>query len=208
MVENDAPQVTSASAAKNEMPAWDDTQPSDVTVRGRCCKSRIAQARVFDSALSEPRAGRTSCLCRARAESRSAALLLVVRCASDAAVWGSSLLGRAALSVRSGRARPALVPPILTEDIVATGAAGDDPVRGRNDYTRCVASLVEAHPNMCRDVAEHAQPPSSSKSAGSDTRPASTVSSSSAASTGPAPRPPGRPERDRLRHRSLRETLR
>jgi hypothetical protein len=69
----------------------------------------------------------------------------------------SSLLGRAALCVRSGRARPALVPPILTEDIVGHPPGRDEPVRGRDDYTQCVASLVEAHPDMHRDVAEHVQ---------------------------------------------------
>jgi ketosteroid isomerase-like protein len=51
---------------------------------------------------------------------------------------------------------PSLVPPVLTEDVVGYWPALDEPVRGREDYTRCIAQLVEALPGMRLEVAEHA----------------------------------------------------
>ena len=33
----------------------------------------------------------------------------------------------------------------------------DEPVRGRADYTRCIAAIVEALPGMRLEVAEHAR---------------------------------------------------
>ena len=52
---------------------------------------------------------------------------------------------------------PALAPPILTEDVVGHWPGRDEPVRGRDDYTRCIAAIVQALPDMYMDVAEHAQ---------------------------------------------------
>lgn len=55
------------------------------------------------------------------------------------------------------RPDPSLVPPVLTEDVVGHWAGSDDPARGRDSYTRCVAALVEALPDLRLSVAEHAQ---------------------------------------------------
>jgi hypothetical protein len=52
---------------------------------------------------------------------------------------------------------PALVPAVLTEDVVGHWPGRDEPVRGRDDYTRCIAAIVEALPDMRLEVAEHAQ---------------------------------------------------
>jgi hypothetical protein len=52
---------------------------------------------------------------------------------------------------------PALVPAVLTEDVVGHWAGRDEPVRGREDYTACIAAIVEALPGMHLEVAEHAQ---------------------------------------------------
>jgi hypothetical protein len=52
---------------------------------------------------------------------------------------------------------PALVPPVLTEDVVGYWPGRDEPVRGRDEYTRCVAAIVEALPGMRLEVSEHAQ---------------------------------------------------
>jgi hypothetical protein len=52
---------------------------------------------------------------------------------------------------------PALVPPVLTEDVVGHWPGLDEPVRGRDDYTRCIAAIVEALPGMYMEVAEHAR---------------------------------------------------
>jgi len=52
---------------------------------------------------------------------------------------------------------PALVPPILTEDVVGYWPGRDEPVRGRDDYTRCIAAIVDALPDMYLEVAEHAR---------------------------------------------------
>lgn len=51
---------------------------------------------------------------------------------------------------------PALVPPVLTEDVVGHWAGRDEPVRGRDDYTACIAAAVKALPGMRLEVAEHA----------------------------------------------------
>jgi hypothetical protein len=52
---------------------------------------------------------------------------------------------------------PGLVPAVLTEDVVGHWAGRDEPVRGRDDYTRCIAALVEALPDIRLEVGEHAQ---------------------------------------------------
>jgi hypothetical protein len=52
---------------------------------------------------------------------------------------------------------PALVPPVLTEDVVGVWPGRDEPARGREEYTRCIAAIVEALPDMRLEVAEHAQ---------------------------------------------------
>jgi ketosteroid isomerase-like protein len=52
---------------------------------------------------------------------------------------------------------PALVPVALTEDVVGYWPGRDDPVQGRDDYTRCIADLVHSLPGMYLTVAEHAE---------------------------------------------------
>lgn len=52
---------------------------------------------------------------------------------------------------------PSLVPPALTEDVVGHWPGRDEPVRGRDDYTRCIAQIVEALPGMYLEVAESAK---------------------------------------------------
>jgi SnoaL-like polyketide cyclase len=52
---------------------------------------------------------------------------------------------------------PALVPAVLTEDVVGHWAGRDEPVHGREDYVGCIAAIVEALPDMRLEVAEHAQ---------------------------------------------------
>ena len=52
---------------------------------------------------------------------------------------------------------PALVPPVLTEDVVGHWPGRDEPVQGRDEYTRCIAAIVEALPGMYMEVAEHAE---------------------------------------------------
>jgi SnoaL-like domain len=51
---------------------------------------------------------------------------------------------------------PALVPGALTEDVVGHWSGLEEPVRGREDYTRCIAAIVQALPDMYLTVAEHA----------------------------------------------------
>ena len=51
---------------------------------------------------------------------------------------------------------PALVPRALTDDVVGHWAGRDEPVRGKEAYTACIAALVEALPGMYITVAEHA----------------------------------------------------
>ncbi len=55
------------------------------------------------------------------------------------------------------RPDPSLVRAALTEDVVGHWAGRDDPVRGREDYTRCIAALVDALPDVRLSVAEQAQ---------------------------------------------------
>jgi ketosteroid isomerase-like protein len=50
----------------------------------------------------------------------------------------------------------ALVPPVLTEDVVGYWPGLDEPVRGRDAYAGCIAAIVEALPDMRLEVAEHA----------------------------------------------------
>jgi hypothetical protein len=52
---------------------------------------------------------------------------------------------------------PALVPGVLTEDVVGHWPGREEPVHGRDDYTACIAAIVEALPGMRLEVAEHAQ---------------------------------------------------
>jgi hypothetical protein len=52
---------------------------------------------------------------------------------------------------------PSLVPPALTDDVVGHWPGRDEPVRGRDDYTRCIAQIVAALPGMYLEVAESAQ---------------------------------------------------
>jgi SnoaL-like domain len=52
---------------------------------------------------------------------------------------------------------PALVPAAVTEDVVGHWPGRDEPVRGRDEYTRCIAAIVEALPGMYMEVAESAQ---------------------------------------------------
>ena len=51
---------------------------------------------------------------------------------------------------------PRLVPAVLTEDVVCHWPGRDEPVRGRDDYTACIAAVVEALPDMSMEVLEHA----------------------------------------------------
>jgi SnoaL-like polyketide cyclase len=78
---------------------------------------------------------------------------------------------------------PSLVPGALTEDVVGYWTGRAEPVRGREEYTRCIADLVEALPDVRLEVAEQAEAASSPSSAGSCVPPVGTVRSSSAAST-------------------------
>jgi hypothetical protein len=51
---------------------------------------------------------------------------------------------------------PTFVPGALTEDVVGYWAGRDEPVRGPEEYTRCIAELVEALPDVRLEVAEQA----------------------------------------------------
>lgn len=51
---------------------------------------------------------------------------------------------------------PALVPAMLTDDIVGHWTGVDEPVRGKDAYTACIAALVAALPGLYLTVAEHA----------------------------------------------------
>jgi ketosteroid isomerase-like protein len=53
------------------------------------------------------------------------------------------------------RPDPALVPPLLTEDVVGVWP-GSPPVRGRDAYTKVLADLLELMPDLRLEVAEHA----------------------------------------------------
>jgi SnoaL-like polyketide cyclase len=52
---------------------------------------------------------------------------------------------------------PSLVPGALTEDVVGYWTGRAEPVRGREAYTRCIAELVEALPDVRLEVAEQAE---------------------------------------------------
>jgi hypothetical protein len=52
---------------------------------------------------------------------------------------------------------PGLVPAAVTEDVVGHWPGRDEPVRGRDEYTRCIAAIVEALPGMYIEVTESAQ---------------------------------------------------
>jgi hypothetical protein len=52
---------------------------------------------------------------------------------------------------------PSLVPRALTEDIVGYWTGREEPIRGREDYTRCIAQLVDALPDVRIEVAESAR---------------------------------------------------
>jgi hypothetical protein len=77
---------------------------------------------------------------------------------------------------------PSLVPPVLTEDVVGHWPGREEPVRGRDDYTRCIAQIVEALPGMYLEVAESAQNGHFVFVRWTSTPPAATGRSSSAAS--------------------------
>lgn len=51
---------------------------------------------------------------------------------------------------------PALVPAVLTEDVVGHWPGREEPARGRDEYAACIAAIVEALPGMRLEVAEHA----------------------------------------------------
>lgn len=70
--------------------------------------------------------------------------------------------GKGSWSVEGFRAfwanpRPELVPDVLTDDVIGYWPGRDEPVRGPDDYTRCIAALVAALPDMRLEVAEHAR---------------------------------------------------
>lgn len=51
---------------------------------------------------------------------------------------------------------PALAMGVLAEDIVGHWAGRDEPVYGKEDYTACIAALVDGLPGVYLTVAEHA----------------------------------------------------
>jgi SnoaL-like polyketide cyclase len=51
---------------------------------------------------------------------------------------------------------PAIVPEVLTDHVIGHWAGRDEPVRGPDDHTRCIAALVTALPDVRLEVAEHA----------------------------------------------------
>jgi hypothetical protein len=48
------------------------------------------------------------------------------------------------------------VGPVLADDIVGHWAGRDEPTHGVDEYTRCIAEIIEALPGMRLAVAEHA----------------------------------------------------
>jgi ketosteroid isomerase-like protein len=50
-----------------------------------------------------------------------------------------------------------LVAPVLTDDVVGHWPGRAEPARGRDEYTGCIAAIVEALPGMRLEVAEHAR---------------------------------------------------
>lgn len=51
---------------------------------------------------------------------------------------------------------PALVPALLTPDVVGHWPGADEPVRGRQAYTARIEQLLELLPDLRLEVAEHA----------------------------------------------------
>jgi len=51
---------------------------------------------------------------------------------------------------------PELVPAVLTDDVVGYWSGREEPARGKEAYTDCIAALVGAFPDLCITVAEHA----------------------------------------------------
>ena len=51
---------------------------------------------------------------------------------------------------------PELVPAALTDEVIGDWAGRDEPVRGKDAYTACIAALVKALPDVHLTVAEHA----------------------------------------------------
>jgi hypothetical protein len=51
---------------------------------------------------------------------------------------------------------PALVPGALTADVVGHWPGREEPIRGRDAYTACIAALVEALPDVGVEAVEHA----------------------------------------------------
>jgi hypothetical protein len=77
-------------------------------------------------------------------------------------VQRSEPVDRAAWSVEGFEAfwsnpDPRIVPVALTDDVVGYWAGMDEPVRGKDDYTRCIAALVDTLPDVRLSVAESAQ---------------------------------------------------
>src|SRR5918992_5075491 len=52
---------------------------------------------------------------------------------------------------------PELVPGALTENVVGHWPGRREPIRGRADYTACIADLVGLVPDFHGEVLEHAQ---------------------------------------------------
>lgn len=52
---------------------------------------------------------------------------------------------------------PRMVEGVLTDDVVGLWAGREDPVRGPEEYTRCVAALVQELPDVRLAMEEHAQ---------------------------------------------------
>lgn len=51
---------------------------------------------------------------------------------------------------------PEVIPQVCTDDVIGHWAGRDEPVQGPEDYTRCIAALVAALPDIRLEVAEHA----------------------------------------------------
>jgi SnoaL-like domain len=52
---------------------------------------------------------------------------------------------------------PELVPAALTEDVVGYWPGRQEPVRGRADYSKCIADLLVLVPDFRAEVLEHAR---------------------------------------------------
>lgn len=51
---------------------------------------------------------------------------------------------------------PAIVPEVLTQDVVGYWAGRDEPVHGKTEYMRCISALIEALPDMWLSVDQFA----------------------------------------------------